>query len=151
MASKPMQWSLALLRRNGWSCAIVEKWLPPRGNMKFGIRIDAYGFGDILACRPPGFVNFRFEKRVVPARIAMVQTTSQVHMSDHRAKILAEPRAWVWARSGGLIMLWGWKKRPVGGKRGAPKEWRVTQELIGASDFDGPKMERLWAAMQKKG
>lgn len=44
--SSPTQRTLALLRREGWRCAIVEKWNPHAR-----IRQDLFGFIDILCIR----------------------------------------------------------------------------------------------------
>jgi hypothetical protein len=137
MPSKPTQRSLGHLKKEGWSTCVVEKWIPPRGAMKFGIRIDAFNFGDILACHPD-------------KGIALIQTTDWTNISKHRDKILVEPRAWMWVRSGGLCLLWGWKKRPKDGVRGAVKTWELREEMFKERDFDGRQMERAWAAMQQK-
>lgn len=43
-----------------------------------------------------------------------LQTTSKSHMSDHRKKILGEPRHKIWKDSGNLILLHGWEAVPNG-------------------------------------
>jgi hypothetical protein len=129
-----MQRSLQYLRSEGWSYCVVEKWLPPRGDMKFGIRIDAFGFGDILACKPG-------------EGTALIQTTDWTSISKHMIKILAEPRAWMWVRSGNMCLLWGWKKRPKDGVRGMPKTWQLRQHVITEDDFDAEAMAKAWARL----
>ena len=48
----PTERTLNLLRGLGWQVASVEKWLK-HPNMKFGRRIDLFGFADVIGCRPP--------------------------------------------------------------------------------------------------
>jgi hypothetical protein len=114
------QYSLKELRGRGWSACVVEKWLPPRGDMKFGRRIDAFGFGDILACR----LNI---DEAIGGEIALVQTTTLAHMEEHKAKILAIPEFHKWKEAGGIVLLHGWRKM---GPRGGRKTWQVAEELL---------------------
>lgn len=115
--TKAKQRSLKHLRDLGWTCHDVEKWIPPRGKMKFGVRQDAFGIGDILACR---------ENPVVPGDIVLVQcfsdTGALVGFESHREKILALPAAMAWIKSNGRIFLHGWKKRKAG--------WILTEEEV---------------------
>lgn len=46
------QRSLKELRENGWIAHVVEKWINIPNAPGGGKRIDVWGFGDILACRP---------------------------------------------------------------------------------------------------
>jgi hypothetical protein len=115
MASKPTQRSLKALREAGYSVCVVEKWLPARGTMKFGIRIDAFGFGDLLACKPE------------TKEIALVQTTDHTSFSKHKIKILAIPEFQIWKDAGGVVRLHGWAKR---GPRGARKVWTLREEIL---------------------
>lgn len=113
-----VQRSLKELRDLGWAACVVEKWIPPRGEMKFGVRLDAFGFGDILACNP------------VTKQIALVQCCSdsggQAGMPAHKAKILGCVDYYTWRKSGGLVLLHGWKLRGSKGK----KRWLLNQESI---------------------
>ena len=113
MKTSPTQRSLAFMRKSGFTACIVEKFLPARGGMKFPRRIDAFGIGDLLACRP--------------GQIVLVQTTTAVHMADHRAKILAIPEFYKWKEAGGLVLLHGWSKK---GPRGKRKLWQVREEFL---------------------
>jgi hypothetical protein len=124
MASKPTQRSLAYLRKNGWTVCIVEKWVPPRGSMKFGVRIDAYGFGDLLACNPCPHGGFH-----KPA-IALIQTTDATSFSKHKLKILGIPEFQKWKDAGGIVLLHGWRKGPKDGVRGARKVWVLREEIL---------------------
>lgn len=120
MASKPTQRSLAYLRKNGWTVCIVEKFLPARGGMPFPRRIDAFGFGDLLACRKDCF-------GLHPKQIALVQTTDASSFSKHKAKILAIPEFQKWKAAGGIVLLHGWRK---GGARGERKTWQLREEVL---------------------
>jgi len=135
MASKPCQRSLAYLRKEGWTVCIVEKWVPPRGNMKFGVRIDAFNFGDLLACRrlpqnsgklTPGDGAIGLGSK----QIALVQTTDHTNFSKHKDKILAIPEFQKWKDAGGIMLLHGWRKGPKDGVRGARKVWILREELL---------------------
>jgi len=100
---------LAYLREQGYAVATVERWLP-YGN----VRSDAFGFGDLLACK-------------VHERIALVQTTTASNMMARYHKILSLPEAETWLRAGGAIFLHGWAKRGARGKR---KLWGVDAREI---------------------
>ena len=118
--SSPTSRTLDMLRKQGWLCASVEKFLPARGTMKFPRRIDVYGFGDLLACRERQY-------GAMTAETALVQCCTTGDMANRKAKILAEPRAGVWMRCGNLIMLVGWAKR---GPRGKVKRWTPKIEIL---------------------
>ena len=111
----PTQRSLALLRKQGYHCAIVEKWNPYAK-----IRQDVFGFGDLLAFRSgqPG--------------ATLVQTTSGSNVSARRTKILANPIARDWVKAGNWIRLEGWAKR---GARGQVKRWTANTEWIVLDQF----------------
>lgn len=113
------QRSLKYLRDNGWQCAIVEKWIPPRGNMKFGIRQDVWGFGDILACR-----------RVPDYQIALIQTFPLARWKDHMVKLRAIPELRFWQLCGGIVLMHGWAFKPKDGVRGAKKVWTLREETL---------------------
>lgn len=100
--NSPVQRSLSHLRENGWTCCIVEKFLPARGTMKFPRRIDAYGIGDILACRPAMDGHI--------AAIALVQSCS-TDFAKHKAKIVAIPEFWIWKKAGGRVFLQSWIRK----------------------------------------
>jgi len=123
MASKPMQQSLKYLRDHGWQCAVVERWIQfgPEGQSKMGmpgIRVDVWGFGDILACR-------YFNELPVPTKeTALFQTTDMSSLSKHRTKAenIAELKRW--KECGNLAFLHAWAKR---GPRGKRKVWTLTE------------------------
>jgi hypothetical protein len=143
------------MERNGWTCHIVEKYIK-HPNMKFGRRIDAFGIGDILACRAPvfvpctrceasGAVTVRFGsitsddefpcpncagtgKFLAGAPcIALVQCFPDASFAEHRTKILAIPELQIWKAAGGKVFLQGWAKR---GPRGQVKRWTMREEEL---------------------
>ena len=122
--TKPVQRSKAEMEKNGWTVYITEKWIPPRGEMKFGVRKDVWGFGDLLMCRPP--------MAGLPGSIALVQCCSAASggvagMEGHRAKILECPEYYIWRKAGGRVFLQGWRKR---GARGQVKRWEMVEEEL---------------------
>lgn len=99
--------------------------------MKFPRRIDAFGIGDLLACRGnTGFVSFNDGPNSVMPHIALVQTTVMSGMAAHRAKILAVPELQKWKDAGGIVILHGWALRPQNGVRGARKVWTLKEEVL---------------------
>jgi hypothetical protein len=122
MKTNATQRSLKVLRENGWSAHVVEKFLPARGTMKFPRRIDAFNIGDILAMRPP--------MGDLPGAIALVQcfpNTGGSGFAQHKAKILAIPELYIWKKAGGRFFLQGWAKQ---GPRGAVKRWTMREEEL---------------------
>ena len=109
----PTKRALAELRKLGFTCAIVERW-----NQWAKIRQDLFGFCDILY--------------LTGSSIVALQVTSAANRSARRNKILAEPRALAWVKSGGLIELWSVAKQ---GARGSKKAWVIRKEEIVEGDF----------------
>jgi hypothetical protein len=154
MKTNAVQRSLKSLRENGWTCHIVEKFLPARGTMKFPRRIDAFGIGDILACRPPVYEDrcghcgvlacyqnmwngrawrVRCLKCGTPtklrwaAMIALVQCCPSASHAEHKDKILAIPELKIWKDAGGRVFLQSWALR---GKRGERKRWELREDEL---------------------
>jgi hypothetical protein len=101
--SSPMQQSLKMLREAGWTAEVVEHW-----HAFAKIRQDLCGCIDILAMKPGGgFVG--------------CQVTNRGEIRAHIRKILAEPRALIFLKSGGRILLHGWRHRAEPGKK--RKKW----------------------------
>ena len=91
--------------------------------MPFPRRIDAFGFGDLLACRVLPACEFRG-----PAgQIALIQTTDHSSFSKRKDKLLALPEVAQWKAAGGIVLLHGWGKR---GPRGKRKLWTLRQEVL---------------------
>jgi len=105
--TSPTQRSLEKLRRDGYSCSIVEKWVPstPAGYKGRIIRHDVWNFGDILACK-------------VGVRGALlVQTTTGSNSSARLNKIKGIAEAGIWLAAGNSIEVHGWARRGAKGKR----------------------------------
>ena len=118
-----MQRSLKYLKDRGWQCAIVEKWIayPAAVQQKLGIpgiRVDVWGFGDILACRTVVSESGRAVRQ-----IALFQTTDMSSLSKHRTKAESVSELALWKEAGGLAVLHAWAKR---GERGKRKTWQLT-------------------------
>lgn len=112
MAS-PTQRSLALLRKQGYECAITERW-----NQFARIRQDLFGFIDVLA---------------VADRMIAVQTTSGSNVSARVKKIKQVEAARNWLEAGHRIVVHGWRQV---GKAGQRKRWEVREVEISLHDFE---------------
>ena len=95
----PTQRTLKALREAGWLAHVVEKWISyDKGAAKAkgrpGSRVDVFGFGDVLACRPE-------------AGIVLVQATGGGNASARIDKITTEcdANALWWLHSGGRIIV----------------------------------------------
>lgn len=118
MKTNATQRSLKILRENGWTCHIVEKYIK-HPNMAFGKRIDAYNFGDILVCREP--MNGH------AGSIALVQCCPGTSHAEHKEKILAIHEFYIWRKAGGRVFLQSWSKK---GSRGQAKRWAMREEEL---------------------
>lgn len=118
------QRSMKRMRKQGWTVADVEKWIPPRGDMEYGVRQDVWNFGDILACRVIPGVGREI------GQTALVQTFPLARWNDHVEKIREIPEARIWKDAGNLIFLHGWGLKPKGGVRGARKVWTLREETL---------------------
>jgi len=116
--TKALQRSKKYLEDRGWLVGNVEKWIPPRGNMKFGVRVDLWGFGDLLACHP--------ELKVT----AIIQCFPLARWKDHAVKLSVIPEVKTWKASGNLVAMHGWALKPKGGVRGAKKAWTLREEQL---------------------
>ena len=125
------QRTLQALRKRGLQAAVVERWVPYSGSDKTkrrsgGVRVDAFGFIDILAIDP--------ERGAIIA----VQSCAATGHAKRKAKILSECRtaAEQWLRCGGVIEIWSWRKSPQ--KRGSKRMvWKARIETITAQDLNG--------------
>lgn len=111
--TSPTQRTLAKLKKQGATAAIVEKW-----NQWAKIRQDLFGFADLLAIQGPNLIA--------------IQVTSGANHAARKTKILAEPRALAWLKTGNLIELHSWSKM---GARGKAKKWVCRAEEIVEEDF----------------
>lgn len=93
MAVSPTQLTLKQLRKEGWTCAIVEHW-----NSFAKIRQDLFGFGDILAIPDPSFKE---------GKPLIIQCSTLSNIPARRNKIALSPLAKLW-KNFGWIEVWGW-------------------------------------------
>lgn len=103
----PTARTLAWLRKEGYTAAVVEKW-----NCHTRIRQDLFGFADVLAFRQGEWL--------------LVQATSGSNTSSRVAKITANDTAKVWIDSGGRILVVGWRELVAyrkDGTKAARKRW----------------------------
>lgn len=99
----PTQRSLKLMRAEGYTCQVVEHWVPSAK-----VRRDLFGFIDILCLHP--------ERRVV-----VVQTTTASNMASRRRKILAHENLEIVQAQGWRVELHGWQKKA---------RWECRREII---------------------
>lgn len=110
MKTSPTQRSLALLRKEGYTAQVVERY-----SMYARVRIDLFGCIDIVAIKPgvPGVLG--------------VQTTSRGNQSARTKKAKAIPELQVWLGCGNSFEVHGWAK---GGARGKRKTWQVVRTPV---------------------
>ena len=110
----PTQRTLRELRQRGVIAGIVERFNQYAG--PHGLRIDLFGFIDLIA--------------LYPDKIVGVQCCARSGHAAHRTKILENEIAPEWLKSGGKIEIWSWGKQKVqrGGKamRWVPKIEEMT-------------------------
>lgn len=102
-STSPMQRTLKHLRKQGYLCAIVEKW-----NAHMKIRQDMFGFIDVVAIKGEDILG--------------VQTTSASHFSEHKLKIVEHPN-WPAVCKAMRVILHGWRKNSEG-------KWILTEEEL---------------------
>ena len=104
--SSPTSRTLDECRKRKWPACVVEKWLP-----KTNIRVDVWGFGDLLAIDDePGSLLIQ----------ACVTGDAAKRVRKIREHCWANAQAWL--RAGNRIQVWGWAKRGAAGKR---KVWTL--------------------------
>ena len=87
----PTQRTLAWLRQQGYTVAVVEHW-----NSFINRRQDLWNFGDLLAFKPG-------------EPVLIVQATSGSHTSSRVHKIVANEHAKRWIECGNRIQVVGWR------------------------------------------
>lgn len=130
--SSPTQKSLAYLRREGYTCAIVEKW-----NAHLKIRQDLFGFIDILAIGPLGTLavqstsksNFSSRWNKVTGRGVPKDKKEEDQMLKIRGNVVACLSA------GWEIEVHGWEASTIPG----PRIQRVSvEDLVDVLDDKDP-------------
>lgn len=118
--SSPTELSLAKLRRDGYTVAIVEKWVPqtPAGYSGPIIRKDLWGFGDLIAVK------------IGEREVVLIQTTSHTNVSARVKKIKGIAEAGIWLASGNRIVVHGWKQKKQNNR------WSCTEVEMSFTDID---------------
>jgi len=108
--TSPTSRTVEALRAEGWTCEVVERWLP-----RCRIRRDLFHCGDVLAVKPG-------------AGVLMVQATSDDHVAHRIAKSRALPELRAFLAAGSCrFEVWGWSRR--NGK------WRVRRVELRGEDL----------------
>jgi hypothetical protein len=118
----PTARTLQYCRKMGWRIQVVERW-----NQYAGIRIDLFGFIDLIA--------------LTPDNVCLgIQATSSANMSARVTKSTVEKEAELqhWLACGNQYEVWGWAKRGPAGKR---KLWTLRRVAI--TDNNGFNIEVL--------
>jgi hypothetical protein len=92
--NSPTQRSLNALRKEGWRCAVVERW-----NAYAKVRQDLFGFIDVLAMHAGR------------TGILGVQATSASNLASRVNKALDSDDLATWLVSGNHFVVHGWEKR----------------------------------------
>jgi hypothetical protein len=112
--SSPTKRTLQLLRREGFTPAVVERWNPhARG------RQDLFGFIDILAIHPDH------------AGKLGVQCTTTANQAARLTKALAAPALQVWLQAQNQFQIWGWRRSRKS------RRWNVTRRTVTVADVKG--------------
>jgi hypothetical protein len=111
--SSPTQRTLALLRKEGYTAQVVERWIPQSRK-----RLDLFGVIDIVACSQDGILG--------------IQATSGTNVPARVKKAMSEPRLESWLLAGGKFEVWGWRKT---GKKSKRKLWNVRKVEITLEDY----------------
>lgn len=109
MKASPTQRSLKLLRDEGYTAQVVEKW-----NQFAHIRQDLFGFIDIVAIKSG-------------EPVLGVQTTSAKNINAREIKARKSINLALWLNTGSNFELHGWSKK---GKLGKRKLWQVNRKMI---------------------
>ncbi|MFL5330720.1 MAG: hypothetical protein ACJ8C4_17610 [Gemmataceae bacterium] len=119
----PTARTLELLRRSGYTAAVVESWLP-----RVNRRRDLFGFADVIAVtghRKPSFL--------------LVQVTVIGHITNRLTKAKSKPALRTWLAAGGAFEVWGWVGR---GGRWQVKRVRVESADLTTTVIEGPTRRR---------
>lgn len=108
--SSPTQHTLAWLRKNGYTCQIVETF-----NHFSMRRNDLFGFVDVLAMKPG------------QNGVTGIQTTSTGNITARIKKALALPELDTFLACGNRVLFQGWAKR---GKAGKVKHWTLDMREV---------------------
>jgi hypothetical protein len=127
----PTARTLALLRREGFIAAVVERWLPVVCR-----RSDVWGFGDVLAANPTARV------------VLIVQATTADHVANRLTKARGRPELASWLQAGGAFEIHGWRRH---GGRWHVRRVAVRAEGLGAVETRPPTRGRGGRKAPKQG
>lgn len=163
----PISLSLSLLRALGYEAEIVEHFVR-FGAGRGGIRRDLFGFADILALGatirpillrtldlPPDKIGYlpgtilldpAGVKWTPPATFLAVQTTTETHLEERRAKIDASPKAHRWFICGGTIEihLWTTRERRLDRKRVICRIFRAAWKTTAEAESSASPSPFVW-------
>ena len=124
MAERPTSRTMRELRKRGMLCGVVERFNQHAGPA--GIRVDLFGFIDVIAIRPRR--EFEWDSAILGVQCC-AGSGHAAHVKKITRDCAAEAKAWLDA--GGRIELWSWSKHKVkrGGKavRWTPRIQEITQ------------------------
>lgn len=109
----PTARTLALLRKEGYTAQVVERFCPYSRR-----RIDLFSCIDIVALRPGETMG--------------IQATSGTNHSHRRDKAVAEPKLREWLLADNRFEIWSWSKI---GPQGKAKRWVERREEIALKDL----------------
>lgn len=120
---RPTARTLELLRNSGHTASVVERWVTIPGHPGGGVRQDLYGGIDVVA--------------IVDGVITGIQCGSNNGggHSNHKKKLLAEPRMLEWINAGARLIIHSWALQ---GPAGKAKRWLCRMEELTAEDFEQP-------------
>lgn len=117
----PTARSLALLRREGWTCQVVERYCPHSRR-----RIDLFGIIDVVAAR-------------AGSPILGIQATSGSNHSARVRKASAAPELRTWLESGAGFQVWSWRK--VKGRWSCRRQALTLEDLAAPSDCAAERVD----------
>lgn len=118
-------------RRLGWIAGKVERFIPSHGGQGHGVRVDLFGFIDVLAIQP--------EDAEFLAGLLAIQSCSMSGRAAHMDKLL-EPdvagKLKAWLSTGNAAEMWAWRK--LKRKRGGlAVRWTVERTPLKAPLAEG--------------
>ena len=114
----PTQLTLKYLRKNGWSCQVVEHY-----NFWTKRRIDLFNWLDIVAIHPKH------------SGVMGVQTTTTSHANERLKKARGIPELKIWLKAGNPLNLITWTQK-LAKTRSKRKTWVVTDREVTLEDLN---------------
>jgi len=131
--TRPTARTLKLLRDQGHTAQVVERWQMIPGHPGGGVRQDLFGCIDVVAMMPSRVFSNAWD-------IVGIQCGAGSGHSGHKAKCLAEPRMIEWLRAGARLLLHSWALQ---GAKDKAKRWTLREEELTLADFT-TKQEELF-------